>query len=196
MIYLSLFITFFKIGLFTFGGGYAMLTMIQQEVIGHNWMSLNEITDFVAVSESTPGPLAINMATFIGMHTGGFLGALSATLGVVLPSFMVIMIIAGFYKKFKENRYVNFAMAGIKAAVVGLIAAALLTTVKASYGISGLFDEEGAFIASQINAGFIADALVLTVMAVLVYVLRKKVHPILLIIACAIIGVIYGVIKG
>ena len=94
MIYLELFLTFLKIGAFTFGGGYAMLPLIQDAVLQNKWSTQEEIIDFIAVSESTPGPFAINMATYVGSQTGGVLGAVCATLGVVLPSFIVILIIA------------------------------------------------------------------------------------------------------
>ena len=106
MIFLTLFLTFFKIGLFTFGGGYAMLPLIQEEVIAHDWMSMEQLVNFVAVSESTPGPFAINIATYVGTETGGLLGAFCATLGVVMPSFTVILIVAQFYEKFKESKTV------------------------------------------------------------------------------------------
>ena len=104
MAFLTLFLTFFKIGAFTFGGGYAMLPFIQQEVLNHNWVAEADLINFIAVSESTPGPFAINMATYIGSQVGGaemgfwgsILGALCATLGVVLPSFIVILIVARF----------------------------------------------------------------------------------------------------
>ena len=94
MIYLTLFWTFFKIGLFTFGGGYAMLPLIQQYVLGFNWLSEEELVNFVAVSESTPGPFAINIATYVGSSQAGVLGALCPTFCVVLPAFVIILIVA------------------------------------------------------------------------------------------------------
>ena len=106
MIWIELFLTFLKIGAFTFGGGYAMLPLIQSEVERHGWLTQAEVVDFIAVSESTPGPLAINMATFVGIRTGGVLGAVCATLGVVLPSFVIILIVAKFYEKFRKSRAV------------------------------------------------------------------------------------------
>lgn len=141
MIYLELFLTFFKVGLFTFGGGYAMLPMIREEVISHGWLSQSELIDFIAVSESTPGPLAVNIATFIGTRTGGLFGSLCATLGVVLPSFIVILIVARFYQKFKSSTLVTGAMTGLKPAVVGLIAAALLSLSQTVFFPSGLTTE-------------------------------------------------------
>ena len=120
-IFFELFITFFKIGLFTFGGGYAMLPLIQKEVLNHGWMELEEVINFIAVSESTPGPFAINCATYVGMETGGVLGAICATLGVVLPSFIVILCVARFYKKFKESKVVSSVMTGLRPAVIGVL---------------------------------------------------------------------------
>ena len=93
MMLLQLFWTFLKIGAFTFGGGYAMIPMIQSEVLTHQWISAQQVVDFIAISESTPGPFAVNIATFVGMQTAGFWGAFASTLGVVLPSFLIILLI-------------------------------------------------------------------------------------------------------
>jgi chromate transporter len=98
MILWELFITFFKIGAFTFGGGYAMIPLIQSEVVSNGWLTEAQITDFIAVSESTPGPLAVNMSTYVGAEIAGFAGALCATLGVVMPSFIIILIVAKSYE--------------------------------------------------------------------------------------------------
>ena len=103
MIFIELLLTFFKIGILTFGGGYAMLPFIQEEVIKHNWLTEEALIDFIAVSESTPGPFAVNIATYIGSETGGFLGAICATAGVVLPSFIIILLVAKCYEGFREN---------------------------------------------------------------------------------------------
>ena len=121
MILFELFITFFKIGLFTFGGGYAMLPLIQDEVAAHNWIAQEDLINFIAVSESTPGPFAINMATYIGTQMGGLLGGICATLGVVLPSFIIILIVAKIFDKFKNNKYVKGCMSGLKPGALGLI---------------------------------------------------------------------------
>ena len=94
MILLHLFLTFFKIGLFTIGGGYAMIPLIQEEVLQNHWLSFTDLIDFIAVSESTPGPFAVNIATYIGAETVGILGAVCATAGVVLPSFLIILLVA------------------------------------------------------------------------------------------------------
>ena len=119
---LKLFLTFFKIGLFTFGGGYAMISQIKETIVDKNkWLSEDELLQIIAISEATPGPIAINMATFIGFKRKGFLGSVFCTLGVVLPSFIIIFIISLFAKSVKSNEYVAYAFAGIKAAVALLI---------------------------------------------------------------------------
>ena len=127
MILLQLFWTFFKIGAFTFGGGYAMLPLIQAEVAAHGWMDAEELINFVAVSESTPGPFAVNISTFVGARLAGIPGAICATLGVALPSFIIILIVAKCFQRFKSSALVQGCMSGLRPAVVGLIATALLS---------------------------------------------------------------------
>ena len=142
---LDLFLTFMKIGAFTFGGGYAMIPLIQKEVCENKkWMNEKDISDIVAISESTPRPIAINAATFVGYKTSGFLGACIATLGVVLPSFLIISLISLVLTQFQDIRAVQYAFMGIRAAVLALILKALWmmfrTTKKKviSYIIMGL----------------------------------------------------------
>ena len=119
---LELFLTFFKIGAFTFGGGYAMLSIVENEMTTKKkWLTHDEMMDIFVVAESTPGPVAINTATFVGYKIGGILGSLCATLGVVLPSFVIIFIISVFLKNFLEITWVANAFRGIKAAVAFLI---------------------------------------------------------------------------
>lgn len=130
MIYLNLFINFFKIGLFTFGGGYAMIPMIQELVLSNKWMDTKQMVDFIAISETTPGPLAINMSTYVGYEVAGIPGAICSTFAVALPSFIVIILVARAYKKFKDNKVVVAVMNGIKPAVVGLVGAAVLTVAE------------------------------------------------------------------
>ena len=118
----ELFLTFFKIGLFTFGGGYAMISQIKENVVEkHKWLTDDELLQIIAIAEATPGPIAINMATFVGYKRKGILGSAFATLGVVLPSFIIIFIISMFAESFKQNVYVKYAFSGIKAAVAFLI---------------------------------------------------------------------------
>lgn len=180
---LELFVTFFKIGLFTFGGGYAMLPLIQQEVLNKEWATQAELINFIAVSESTPGPFAINMSTYVGTEQAGFLGAFFATLGVVLPSFIIILIVAKCYEKFQSSKIVKGCMSGLKPCVVGLIGAAVVsiaTTVLFPSGITlSAFSGVNIYISLAIFA----------LMAVLAF---KKVHPILIICMSAAIGIAVG----
>jgi chromate transporter len=128
MIYLQLFLTYLKIGLFNFGGGYAMLSLIQSEVVEkHAWLTSSEFTDIVAISQMTPGPIGINSATYIGYTvTGNILGSVTAAFAVCLPSFILILLVAGVYAKFRENKYVEGAFSVLRPATVGLIASAAL----------------------------------------------------------------------
>lgn len=185
---LTLFFTFFKIGLFTFGGGYAMLPFIQQEVMQGGWIENDVFLNFVGISESSPGPFAINIATFIGMEKGGWLGSALATLGVVLPSFIVILIVAQFYLKFKESRIVSGVMSGLKPAAVGLIASAVITMV-----IEVLFPAGfswGQFAGAQIYVSLAIFALGLFLL------LKMKEHPIFIICISAVLGIGAGYLFG
>lgn len=128
---LQLFLTFFKIGAFTFGGGYAMLPLIQHETVEKKgWISDDDILEIVAIAESTPGPFAINSATFVGYRTAGVLGSFCATLGVVLPSFIIISIIARLLSEFQDIKAVKYAFWGIRAGVLSLIVKALYNMYK------------------------------------------------------------------
>ena len=126
MIYLELFYTFFMIGAFTFGGGYAMIPLIQKETVEKNgWVTDDDILEIIAIAESTPGPIAINSATFVGYRTYGVLGSVCATLGVVLPSFILIYAISFVLRQFQELKAVQFAFQGIRAGVLALLCKAL-----------------------------------------------------------------------
>ncbi|MBQ9885526.1 MAG: chromate transporter, partial [Lachnospiraceae bacterium] len=183
MIWIELFLTFLKIGTFTFGGGYAMLPLIQSEVEHHGWLTQAEVVDFIAVSESTPGPLAINMATFVGIRTGGVFGAVCATLGVVLPSFVIILIVAKFYERFRKSCAVDGVMYGLRPAVIGLIGSAFL-----SVGMT-VFFPNGLQTAVFSGAGFWLSLGIFALGAVLAF---KKLHPIAIIGISAVIGIIAG----
>ncbi len=185
MIYLELFWTFLTIGAFTFGGGYAMLPLIQQEVAAR-WgdvISSESMINFVAVSESTPGPFAINMATYIGAEMGGVFGSVCATLGVVVPSFVIILIVAKCYEAFRTNRIVKGCMTGLKPAVVGLIANAVLNVLMT------VFFPEGLALSVFASAAFYIYAAIFAVMLVLAF---KKVHPIAIICLSAALGIVVG----
>ena len=183
MILIDLFLTFLKIGVFTFGGGYAMIAMIQYEAEQHGWLTQAELVDFMALSESTPGPLAVNMATFVGIRTGGILGAVIATLGIVLPSFIIILIIARCFEMYKNSKAVNGVMSGIKPAVVGLIGTAFLSvgcTVFFPAGFAGDFFTQAPFYIS---------VFIFAACAVMAF---KKLHPILVIAFSAAAGIAAG----
>jgi len=183
MIYLDLFWTFFKIGAFTFGGGYAMLPLVQAEVLAHGWMSAEDLVNFIAVSESTPGPFAVNVSTYIGAETGGGLGALAATLGVVLPSFVIILIVAKCFAKFQKSKLVGGLMYGLRPAVVGLIGAAVISVGQTVFfGQSGLHD-------AVLNFSMVASAAIFALMIVLAL---KNMHPILIIALSAVLGIAVG----
>ena len=183
MILLQLFLTFFKIGLFTFGGGYAMLPLIQAEVLEKGWLPLESMVNFIAVSESTPGPFAVNIATYVGMETAGWPGAACATLGVVLPSFLVMLLVARGFAAWKGSRVVRGVMAGLRPAVVGLIAAALVSLAGAVFFPAGLGWERLAGAEFWLSLGIFA------VSAVLAF---RKAHPILILCLCAAAGMILG----
>lgn len=181
MIYLKLFLVFLQIGAFTFGGGYAMLPMMKQQVLEHGWMDEEQLLNFIAVAESTPGPIAINMATYIGMETAdiGVFGAICATLGVVLPSFVVIMIVARFYEKYKNSFVVKNCLTGIRPAVIGLMASAVITLAYKAFLPSGI--SVGVFDYTFFCA--------LAIFGVVVVLAFKKVNPIYLILLSALLGI-------
>ena len=177
MIYVELFLTFLKIGAFTFGGGYAMLPLIQEEVLGHRWMGMEELVNFMAVSESTPGPLAVNLSTYVGAETAGLGGALCATAGVVLPSFVIILLVAKCFEAFQNNGIVKGCMNGLRPAVVGMIASAVLSVAASVF-------PRTAGLPELLAAGVL--------LALVFFAQWKKVHPILIILCCAGMGVALG----
>ena len=182
MIYFELFYVFFTVGLFTFGGGHAMIPLLQQQVVAHGWVSEQTVVDFIAVSESTPGPFAINMATFVGNKMGGALGTFAAVFGMVLPSFVVILIVAKFLTNFKDNRYVKSVMKMLQPVVLGLIAYAAVNVSITALTAAG---------------SVIFDSWAAALIAILFFMTKliKKMHPIALIILSAALGMlVYGVI--
>ncbi len=179
MILIKLFLTFFKIGLFTFGGGYAMLPLIQDEVISNQWIESTDFVNFIAVSESTPGPFAINISTYIGSQLAGIPGAVCATLGVVMPSFIVILIVAQFFEKFKNSTVVRGCMCGLKPAVIGLIGSAVVSMGITVFAPTGFAVDVSLLISAVIFISMLVAAL-------------KKIHPIIIICISAAAGIIAG----
>ena len=174
MIYLQLLYSYLKIGFFGFGGGYAMLSLIQNEVVVQNqWMTNAEFTDIVAISQMTPGPKAINSATYIGYTVAGFWGSVVATTAVCLPALTLMILITRFFLQLRDNRYVKGAIAGMKPVVVGMIGAAalLLMFPKSADGASFIDGWSWALFAAAMLASL------------------KKVNPILLIVLGAVAGV-------
>ena len=196
MIFLELFWTFFKIGAFTFGGGYAMLPLIQEQVVSHGWLTEEKIVNFIAVSESTPGPFAINISTYVGSQVGGasyngnfwftVLGSFCATMGVVLPSFIVILFVAKFYQQFKNSHIVKGLMSGLKPAAIGLIASAVV-----SMAIT-VFLPSSFSLSIFKGAQFYISAVIFALCAFLVFYKRKKIPPVLVICISAVLGIAAG----
>lgn len=186
MILLELFLTFFGIGAVSFGGGYAMISVMRDAVLRHGWLSEEELVNMIAVSESTPGPIAVNMATFVGAREGGFLGALLATLGVVLPSFFMILLICAVARGFLKRRGVVAFLSGVRPAAIGLIlgtaAVLLLGTL-----LGG----------ASVTAGITPDWYGILIFGVLILVsllakrlFKKQPSPILLIVVSAFLGIL------
>ncbi len=174
MIYLQLFLSYLKIGFFGFGGGYAMLSLIQNEVVArHGWITVSQFADIVALSQMTPGPIAINSATYVGYTVAGFWGSAVATVSVCIPSLTLMLLITRFFIKLKDNKYVQGALAGLAPVVIGMIAAAALML---------LFPE------SEQGRSFI-DAWSWIIFAACLVASILKVNPILLIILSAAAGI-------
>ena len=169
MVLLKLYLAFLKIGTFGFGGGYAMLPLIQKEVVESNhWLSISEFMDIIGISQMTPGPIAINSATFVGYRAGGFLGSLVATLGVVTTSFILITIANYFFNKFKNSSILTNALKGMRPALIGLIVSVFLTLSFESYRDFG-------------------SILIGVIILLLSY--KTKLHPIVIIVISGILGI-------
>lgn len=180
MIYLTLFLSFFKIGIFSFGGGLAMLPLIFQTVKQFGYMSPEEFSNLVALSQVTPGPVAVNAATYIGYDFAGLTGAICATLGVALPSFLLIITVMKFLDKFNENKGIEAAFTGIRPATVGLIAAAAVFV-----GESSLIDKSVDLLAGiQLIPS-------LVFIATIILAAKFKMSPVKIIMAMAVVGIIF-----
>ena len=197
MLFLRLFYEFFKTGLFAVGGGMATIPFLYNMADSTGWFTRIDVDNMIAVGESTPGPIGVNMATYVGYITGmnegglpfALLGAVVATLGLITPSIIVILIIASFLKSFRDNRYVDRAFYGLRPASTGLIAAAGLSVV-----VSNLFFPEAmaeGFSLAVLNWKGWALAVVLWALTNKVKQ-TKKLHPILFILASAVVGVLWG----
>lgn len=197
MLYFRLFFEFFKIGLFAVGGGMATVPFLYKLSDATQWFSYNELTNMIAVGESTPGPIGVNMATYVGYITGmgnygilgALLGALTATVGLVTPSVIVILIVAMFLKSFRDNSYVNGAFYGLRPASTGLIAAAGLSVAATNIIFADAL-KQGAFLAGINLKGLI--------LAILLWIFTnkvdktKKLHPIVFIGVSAMVGILFS----
>lgn len=180
----QLFWTFLEIGAVSFGGGYGMISLIREKVLLHGWLEETQFLSFIAVSESTPGPLAINMATFIGASQAGAAGAFCATLGVVLPSFLIILLVARFYAAFRSSAIVSGAMGGLRPAVIGMIGAAVVSVGQTVFLPEGL--------AAVTAYPLVCSLAIFALMAVLTH---KKLHPIVIILLSALLGIVTGYLQ-
>ena len=179
MIYLELFVVFFTIGLFTLGGGYAMIPMIEEQVISRGWITIEELYNFIGISESTPGPFAVNIATFIGHTQAGILGSIVATFSVVLPSFIIILLIAKFLHNFLKYKHVRWALDGVKPIIVGLLFSVVLSLINNNI-MNGEYNWR--------NIDFIGLAIMVGIF--ILKTIYKKFSPILLIIISAFLGLL------
>lgn len=175
MIYLQLFLSYLKIGFFGFGGGYAMLSLIQNEIVVQNqWLSNAEFTDIVAISQMTPGPIAINSATYIGYSIAGFWGSVVATIAVCLPALTLMILITKFFLMLQSNRYVKAAMSGMRIIIISMIGSAALLLMFPTSSDGRSFIDHWSWI----------------IFGVTIYASYKKVNPILLIVLSAIVGIV------
>lgn len=183
----ELFFTFFKIGALTFGGGYAMIPFVREQVLLHGWLTEEELLNMIAVSESTPGPIAVNMATFVGANEAGILGSLAATLGVVLPSFIIILIISALLKNFLKYNGVKAFLSGVRPCVVSLILGTAITLFLSI--LLGIGDGDFKFNIDIL--GIIIFAIVVAISLVYKKIKGKKPSPILMIVISACLGILF-----
>lgn len=189
MLYLRLYFEFLKVGLFSVGGGLATLPFLRQMAASTGWFTNAQLTDMIAVSESTPGPIGVNMATYVGFTVGGIPGAIISTLGLITPSVIIILLIALFLKNFKDNKYVQGAFYGLRPTSTGLIAAAGLSVAYLVF-INPLFSENH-------NILNLFDWKAVILAAILIILTRfveqtKKLHPIVFIGASAVVGILFN----
>ena len=186
MIYLNLFLTFFEIGMFTFGGGYAMISLIRDKALAFGWLTEEELLNMIAVSESTPGPIAVNMATFVGSTQGGILGSLAATLGVVLPSFIIILLITAVLHNFLKYKGVQAFLKGVRPCVVALILATAITMALST--LLNFTTLQGG--CSPDLKGLIILVILIAIALIFKKIRKKKPSPILMILISAGLGML------
>lgn len=186
MIFLTLFLSFLEIGAVSFGGGYGMISLIREKCLEYGWLTDEALMNFIAVAESTPGPIAVNMATFVGSAQAGFLGSLVATLGLVFPSFVIILLIASVIRNLIKFRGVQAALSGIKPVVIGLILATAVTMF-----LSVVCSITTVYSGFSLDWWALLILLVLIAVATAYYKLRKKaISPVMLILLSAVLGIV------
>ncbi len=191
MIQLKLFWTFFKIGLFSFGGGYAMIPLIQKEIEQNGWINAKEYADIIAISQMTPGPLAVNAATYVGAKVSGVLGAIPATLGVSLPSFILIVTTAHFFIQFKDNAIVESILKGVRPVTIAMVASAVIFMAETSIFKSGV---SFATLKSLLTVGLSnSDNIdiwsIVVFLIILISSVKYKIHPIWAVAISAALGI-------
>lgn len=182
MVYLELFWSLFQVGLFSIGGGYVAIPLIQHQVVDmHAWLTMTEFTDIITISQMTPGPIAINAATFVGTRVAGLPGSLVATFGCILPSCIIVLLLAAIYYKYRSLKAMQYVLSGLRPAVVAMIASAGLSIVMLA------FFTDGVLPAALSDVNFIAVAIFLAAM----FVLRKwKTDPIYVMLGTGLVGLI------
>lgn len=191
MIYLELLLGFLEVGMFSFGGGYGAIPLIKDVVLSHGWLSDDMLSYMIAVSESTPGPIMVNLATYVGDSQGGILGAAVATVGVVTPAFVVMILIAKLLKNFIGNKYVKAAMSGILPTVMGIILATGAVMV-----YKNCFVADNAFHIDVINIAITAVLFCLYYGSRHIKIPKKGMSPIMLIVVSAVIGAVaFGIFR-
>lgn len=186
MIYLSLFISFIQVGMFSFGGGYAAMPLIQQQVVNiHHWLTMKQFTDLVTISAMTPGPIAINSATFVGIRIAGFWGAIVATFGCILPSCILVSVLAYIYRKYKNASEFGNVMSCLRPVVVALIASAGISILQ-----TALFGEKTV----NINSMDIINGIIF--IAAFVILRKFKWNPILVMSLCGAVGLCANLLAG
>jgi chromate transporter len=185
MIYLTLFYEFFKVGLFAIGGGLATIPFLQDLIDKYGWVTQQELVNMIAISESTPGPIGINMATYVGFQTAGFWGGIVATIGLVTPSIIIVVIISHYFMRFAEQPVVQAGFYGLRPAVTGLIAVAGFEVAKVSlFTLQKYLDTKKALDLINVRS--------IILFIILMYATNKyKKHPILYLVAAGIIGIIF-----
>ena len=187
MIYLELLLAFLKVGLFSFGGAYGAIPLIRDVVLSHGWMSEEYLTYMIAVSESTPGPIMVNMATFVGSTQAGFLGSAVATFGVVFPSFCVILLVTAILKNLTDNKYFKAILQGLKPCVIGIILATGLHLIVTNC----------VMMKDSLGVDIKAICILLILVAIMLgyqKITKKKLSPIMLIVISAVVGIGIGAV--